>query len=129
VKAKRAHERPGTTILEPGTSFNGLLASSGDVRVEGELEGEVVARGTLWIGPRGRVKGTVEADELVVAGVLEGQVVAHRRLELLATAHFEGSLRTPTVVLAEGAYLSGQCRTGDSPEDAGEAEESLPSPL
>jgi len=125
AESKEARPSHVPAILGPGASFSGLLAFSGEVRLEGTLEGEVVARGKLWIGEHARVKGSVETDELVVAGELEGDVIARRRLELLPTARLEGSLCAPTVVLAEGAYLRGHCRTADS-TDAEEAEESLP---
>ena len=115
------HDAAGATapvLLAEGTEFHGLLALDGPARIDGQLRGEVIGSGPLWIGPRATVEARVETDELVVAGTLAGDVRASRRIALNGTARVRGELSTPSLSLAEGALLEGRCTAG-SPSDAG----------
>ncbi len=100
------------TLLGPGTEFEGLLTFRGAVRVDGILRGRVRASGCLVLGPDSQVDAQIEVDELVVAGRLAGDVIARERVELLAGSNVLGAVRTPLLVIADGALLDGSCTTG-----------------
>lgn len=113
------------TVIDAGASFEGLLTFRGSARVDGELAGRVVADGCLVIGPRGRVRATLEVDELVVAGSFEGEASVRERVELLSTSRVVGRMRAPRFALAEGCRFDGSWETlaaGPQPR-AGRAEE------
>jgi cytoskeletal protein CcmA (bactofilin family) len=108
------------TVVDAGASFEGLITFRGAARIEGQVTGRVVADGCLVIGPRGRVKATIDVDELVVAGELEGDVTARARVGLLATSRVSGTLRAPTFALAEGCRFDGRMDSigaGGAPEE------------
>jgi cytoskeletal protein CcmA (bactofilin family) len=96
-------------VVGPGARFAGTVAFRGEARVEGEVEGRVLARGTLHVAPGAVVRARVEADELVVAGTVEGDVVAPRRVALLPGARLLGDVRTGSLALADGSLLEGRC--------------------
>ena len=99
--------------LGQGTSFDGLLTFEGTLRVEGELAGEVqAAAGSLWIGPKARVRARIEVAELVLSGLLVGNVTARRRVELLPGADLQGDVTTPLLAVADGGRIVGCCVTG-----------------
>ena len=104
------------SLLAEGAGFTGLLDVHGGARIDGELDGEIVASGTLWIGESGRVRARVEAQLIVIAGELEGEICASGTVELQATARVRAALRTPRLVLADGAFFEGRCRAGGKPE-------------
>ena len=108
-------------VIGPGARFEGTLVFRGEARIEGELTGEVRARGTLHVGPGAVVRARIEADELVVAGSVEGDVVAPRRVALLAGARLVGDLQTGSLSLADGSLLEGRCEMlgGLAPRAAG----------
>jgi len=127
-----SHDASGATapvLLAEGTEFTGLLALDGPARIDGQLRGEVIGPGPLWIGPRANVEARVETDELVVAGVLAGDVLASRRIALDGTARVRGELSTPSLSLAEGALLEGLCTAGRrcEPDGGGRPDPSAPS--
>lgn len=103
-----------TTVLGPGTEFEGLLTFRGRARVEGRLVGEIVGHGLLEIGTDASARARVEVDELIVAGEIEGDVCARQRVELLATGVIRGDVETPRLSIAEGGCLLGRCTTGAS---------------
>ena len=78
-------EHPVILVGESGR-FEGLVTFHGSAQVDGEIEGEIVCRGTLRLGETARVSGVIEVDELIVAGSLKGEATARKRIELTATA-------------------------------------------
>ncbi len=98
--------------IGPGASFDGTVSFWGLARIEGRLRGEVVADGTLQVGPEADVHARIEVDVLIVAGLVEGEVVARERVEVLATGRITADVRTPRLVLAEGGRIEGRLEMG-----------------
>jgi cytoskeletal protein CcmA (bactofilin family) len=103
-----------TCAVGAGASFDGVLTFWGLARVDGQLRGEVVADGTLEVGPEADVHARVAVDVLIVEGLVEGEVVARERLEVRATGRITASVRTPRLVLAEGGRIEGRLEMGGS---------------
>ena len=97
-----------TCAVGAGASFDGVLTFWGLARVDGKLRGEVVADGTLEVGPEADVHAKVEVDVLVVEGLVEGEVLARERVEVRATGRITAAVRTPSLVLEEGGSLEGR---------------------
>ncbi len=110
-----AQDHDGAPLLGAGSTFRGVITFRGRARVDGHFEGEVDASGRLEVGPEGCVIARVAVDELVVAGRVEGDVVARERIELLPGAEVRGSLQTPRLVMADGAWIEGPIATGGTP--------------
>lgn len=112
---KRDKERIGAdfgeirAFLGEGTQFKGVLSFSGAVRIDGQVEGEVVGDEVLIIGEPGQVKAEIEVGTLVVSGRVQGTISAKQRVELLASSRVTGTIRTPCLVVADGAVFNGSC--------------------
>ncbi len=104
----------GPVVVPASARFEGLLTFRGRAQVHGEIEGEVLCRGTLVVGAAGQIVGTIEADEVVVAGSVQGDITARGRIELTPSARVQGTLRAPRIHLADGCVLDGRCETGDA---------------
>jgi len=50
-------------------------------------------------------------EALVIAGEFDGEAEASGRIELLETARVRATLDTRNLVLAEGSFFEGRCRT------------------
>jgi cytoskeletal protein CcmA (bactofilin family) len=87
--------------------------------VDGEVDGEIVSRGTLWLGENARVTGSIEVGELIVAGTVEGVATARDRILLAPTARVRGTVRAPRVAMGEGCVLEGRCETTAPVESSG----------
>jgi cytoskeletal protein CcmA (bactofilin family) len=111
-------DAPPAKLVEPGTSFDGLVSFRGRAHIDGEFTGEVVAWGALQIGESAVVRARIEVDDLFVAGRLEGDATARRRIELAPTARVNGLLRAPSLALAEGCVVDGRCEAGGVARDA-----------
>ncbi len=112
---KREKEHTGTDFGEirafmgEGTQFKGVLSFAGAVRIDGQVEGEIVGDEVLIIGEPGRVKAEIEVGTLVVSGRVQGTITAKQRVELLQSARVGGTIRTPCLVVSEGAVFNGNC--------------------
>lgn len=108
---------PAAVVVGESGRFEGLLTFRGRARIDGEVVGEIICRGTLWLGVMARVSARIEADELIVEGSLEGEATVRDRIELRSTARVKGTIRSPRLAMADGCVVEGRCETG-APEPA-----------
>jgi cytoskeletal protein CcmA (bactofilin family) len=96
-------------FLGEGTQFKGVLSFAGAVRIDGQLEGEIVGEDVLIVGEPAQVKADIEVGTLVVSGQVHGNITGKRRVELLGSSRVTGTIRTPCLVVTEGATFNGNC--------------------
>jgi cytoskeletal protein CcmA (bactofilin family) len=129
---KRDKERVGAdfgeirAFLGEGTQFKGVLSFAGAVRIDGHVEGEVIGEELLIIGEPGQVQAEIEVGTLVVSGRVQGTISARERVELLRPSRVTGTIRTPCLVVAEGALFNGNCEMGGPDEEPPGRPEAMP---
>lgn len=104
----------GASLVSKDAMWDGKLSCTGDVRIEGVLEGEVETSGTLFVAAEARVHGTVRAKNVMLAGDIEGQLRCDERLEILPGGSARGEIDTGSLVVHEGAFIESkfQMHTG-----------------
>jgi len=114
-------------LLGPGARFEGKLTFEGRVRIDGELEGEIVTDGVLILGESALVRANVEAGTLIVrGGALWGDVCATRLVEIYAPARVHGNIKAPQLFLDKGVTFEGSCTMLEQEEGSGEPTEGEP---
>ena len=117
-KTKTPRARGGIgAFLDEGTEIEGTYVCAGTVMLNGRLRGEINAKDTLIIGPRGSVHANVSAGSLIVHGEIVGNVTAAKRVELRRGAQVTGDIEAPVIVMEEGVLLEGQCRMRQEQQD------------
>ncbi len=112
-----------TTTVGHEATFQGVLNVRGSLRVDGEIEGNILEAQTVVIGPKGRVRGDISAEHVVVAGSVTGEISASAQLELKPGARVRGNIRTPKLTIDDGAVFEGRCAMAEgAAEDARAAE-------
>jgi len=107
-------------VLRADARFEGVFALRAGGRIDGCVDGVVLAADRLWLGDTARVHARIDAPEIVIAGEFEGEAAASGRIELLGTARVRATLDTQNLVLAEGCFFEGRCRTHpESPPSPG----------
>lgn len=100
---------PGTTtVVATGTTINGEIAGSSDLRIEGSLTGSIDISGVVYVAETGNVATTIRAATITVAGRVEGDIVGDQGIELEPTASVRGNLLAPKIHIREGASLQGR---------------------
>ncbi|MCX7048615.1 MAG: polymer-forming cytoskeletal protein [Candidatus Sumerlaeota bacterium] len=99
------------TILGEDAIFTGKIESRGQLRIDGRVDGEIVAQDTLVIGPSGVVKANIKAAIVSVSGQISGAIEASRKVELHPTAVVIGDISTAVgaLTIEAGAKIDGRC--------------------
>ena len=88
--------------------IKGELSGNEDVEIDGTVEGDIrLPEHVLTIGPNGQVSGTVHAKAVQVVGRVKGDVEANERIEIEASGVVEGDIRSPRLLVQEGAVING----------------------
>ena len=106
------------SIVSADLTVTGTLNTSGDMQIDGILEGDVRSVG-LVIGERAEVHGEIWAEDVTVRGRVIGRIHA-RKVLLCATSHVEGDILHEAFAVEAGAFFEGNCRHSENPlgEDA-----------
>ncbi len=107
-EVKLAEREKSETIVGNGTEIKGTMKADGSVRIDGTFEGEIYADGDVVIGEKGFARATLMAKNILIAGRVEGNVEAKERIELVATGRLIGDIKTPNLVIADGAIFIGR---------------------
>lgn len=106
-------------LLGQGTTFEGVLAFEGRVRVDGAIKGRVISDGVLIIGPTAEIDATIEVGTLIVrGGTVRGEVTAKRLVEVYAPSKVFANIRTVQLFLDKGASFDGTCTMLEAPRDS-----------
>ncbi|HTQ12814.1 MAG TPA: polymer-forming cytoskeletal protein [Rhizomicrobium sp.] len=112
-QAKRAGRSAAPSIISADLVVQGTLTSTGDIQIDGRVEGDVRSSG-LVIGDKAFIQGEVFADDVTVRGRVQGGIRA-RKVLLCATCHVEGNILHEAFAVEAGAFFEGNCRHSDNP--------------
>jgi len=96
------------SLVDRHSAFDGNFRSQRDLRVEGELKGNVSCEGTLFVSEGATIAATVDAEHITVAGELTGEIRCRGRLQILASGRVRATVSTGSLVIQEGAIYEGQ---------------------
>ena len=95
-------------VLNSDVEIKGNLKFSGELTLEGKLEGEVQTDGLLNLGDTAVVNGNISAQSVVVRGKLNGNINAKEKIEIKAKAELFGDIRATKLVVEEGVTFVGK---------------------
>ena len=110
---KRARTLSAPSIISSDMVINGTITSTGDIQIDGRIEGDVRSVG-LVIGDKAEISGEVLAEDVTVRGKVTGRIRA-RKVLLAATSHVEGDILHEAFAVESGAFFEGNCRHSDNP--------------
>ena len=118
--------KPPASVLSPDLVVKGNMKSTGDIVVEGTIEGDIRAH-MLTVGESATVKGEVVADDVVVNGRIIGRLRG-LKVRLTATARVEGDIVHKTIAIESGAHFEGSVQRQDDPLNSAAGKKPLPTP-
>ncbi|MDX8338042.1 polymer-forming cytoskeletal protein [Draconibacterium sp. IB214405] len=99
-------------ILGEGTLIKGDISASSDIRIDGQLVGNLEAKGRVVIGPKGKIEGKVICNNVEIAGLIKGKVTVAELLNMKASAKIEGDIIAGKLAVEPGATFTGTCSMG-----------------
>lgn len=102
------------TIISQGVKIEGKVSSSGSIRLDGNIQGDIVCQGNVTIGDQGEVYGKVDGQSITIGGKVEGIINAKEKLMLESKADLKGDVYTKILVVEAGARFDGKSNMGQS---------------
>ena len=109
------HSKPQNRIdslIGAGTRIVGDVHFTGGLRVDGEIDGSIIATpgkpSTLVLSEHARVNGEINVTHLVVNGEITGPVKVAEYLELQSKSKVTGDVHYKTLEIQLGAVVEGR---------------------
>ncbi|TDK49862.1 bactofilin family protein [Antarcticimicrobium luteum] len=112
-KSSTPKAKPPASVLSSDLHISGNLKTTGDIQVEGTVEGDIRAH-LLTVGETATIKGEVSADDVVINGRIVGRVRG-LKVRLTSTARVEGDIIHKTIAIESGAHFEGSVQRQDDP--------------
>jgi len=100
-------------LIGQGTNITGDINSEGDIRIDGELIGNIASNGRVVIGDTGKITGNVTCKNCEVAGYVKGDMNIEQLINLKATSTVLGEIKTDKLSIEPGSVFSGNCTMGN----------------
>ena len=105
--------KPAASILSPDLTVVGNLKTTGDILVEGTVEGDIRAH-LLTVGEGATIRGEIVADDIVINGRVVGRVRG-LKVRLTSSARVEGDIIHKTIAIESGAHFEGSVQRQEDP--------------
>ena len=103
---------PLRTLIGEGSIIAGEIRFQDGLRIDGEVQGNVLAQGDgrslLVISEKARVTGKVRAGHVIINGSVVGPVTAEDLLELQPKARILGDVHYEALEMHQGATIDGE---------------------
>jgi cytoskeletal protein CcmA (bactofilin family) len=99
------------TLINEGCKVSGEITGSGDFMINGQVIGDCDVSGTVSLAGNGYWQGSIQADNVIVAGHIEGDITANGKVEITNTARITGTVTGEAIAVAEGAVVEGVMKT------------------
>jgi len=96
-------------LIAKGTQISGDILSDGDIRIDGEVTGNLDTKGRLVIGVSGKLEGEIRCKSCEIAGNHKGKSFIAELLSLKASSNVSGDIITGKLSIEPGAYFAGTC--------------------
>lgn len=103
-------------LIGQGTEITGDITCNGDLRIDGNLTGNISSKGKIVVGETGKIKGEISCKNSDISGIIEGKVTVIELLSLKATARINGDISTSKLAIEPGSRFTGYCNMATESE-------------
>ena len=96
-----------STIIGSSIVINGEIAGDDDLLILGTVKGRVTLKDALIVERSGVVEADIESTAVAIGGQVTGNILATERVELQAEGRMVGDIRSPRILIADGASFKG----------------------
>jgi cytoskeletal protein CcmA (bactofilin family) len=95
-------------VLSADVEIKGNIKFSGELTLDGKLDGEIQTEGILHLGDSAVINGNIAAQTVVVRGKVHGNINAKEKIEIKSKAELFGDIRASKLVIEEGVTYVGK---------------------
>lgn len=111
--AQTTKGKSAASVLASDLTITGNIKTTGDVIVEGIVDGDIRAH-LLTVGETATIRGEIVADDIVINGRVIGRVRG-LKVRLTSSAQVEGDIIHKTIAIESGAHFEGSVQRQDDP--------------
>lgn len=97
------------TLIGEECIIDGNLNGNGVIKVDGSLNGDIIWKDDVIIGPYSTCTGNISCKNAYIIGKLEGNLICEDMLTIEAGGIIKGDITVKKVVIKEGGSLDGKC--------------------
>lgn len=115
-KEKAVSDSPSTKSnhLEKGTKVIGDIETTGNIRIDCDIQGNINAKAKLVLGSTADIQGNVMALNAEISGKVTGTIEIKELLTLRPTAIIDGDIIGGKINMETGATLNGKLKMDNS---------------
>jgi len=102
-------------VIVEGSKVIGDMITESNLRIDGDVQGNVTVAAKIVIGKTGRIHGNLTCGAADIEGSVEGLIKVDGLLTLRSTAKIQGEITTTKLQVEEGANFSGNCTMSNAP--------------
>jgi cytoskeletal protein CcmA (bactofilin family) len=118
TEAGMAGENGEVTIVGAGARLEGNVVSAGNLRIDGQVKGQINAEGDVALSPQSQVEADIRAQNVSIAGRFRGSIQVKGKAHLARGGRIDGNITSKTLVVEEGGVFHGQSIMDGSTEAA-----------
>ena len=107
-RGTRMAENGEVTIVGAGARLEGTVVSAGNLRIDGQIKGQINADGDVTLSPQSQVEADIRAQNVSVAGRFKGNIIVKGKAHLARGGRIDGNITSKTLVVEEGGTFHGQ---------------------
>jgi cytoskeletal protein CcmA (bactofilin family) len=96
------------SLIAADVEITGTIKSSGGVRIDGKLDGEMICTADAVIGKSAVIKGNIQVNSVVVEGLIQGNITAKDKIEMKSTAKVHGDIIAKRLSVEDGVTFIGR---------------------
>jgi cytoskeletal protein CcmA (bactofilin family) len=127
-KAESQGMAESNTIIGTGTSIEGNVESSDNVRIEGKLKGVIKTKSKIVLGASAVIEGDIFARNAEILGTVKGKIEVTDLLILGEGCKVQGDIITNKLEVRDGASFNGDCSMGVKTKEIKLERENIESP-
>src|SRR5450432_750339 len=97
------------SLIGSGTTLKGDIISNGDLRIDGNLIGNIICGAKVIIGANGVVEGDISGQQADILGKVTGTIKVKDLLQLKSNCAVNGNLHAAKLQIEPSANFNGQC--------------------
>ncbi len=109
-----ARRLPGKTrkidsYIGTNSTLSGDLFSKSSLCIEGIVEGNIYADGSVIVGKAAYISGNIEAYSTSVSGKVKGNIIVKDYAKLTSGCTVDGDIHAANFIADEGSVFNGKC--------------------
>jgi len=108
LKRKKSPFENTDTLIGKESVIEGKIRSESNIRIEGQVKGNINCEGDCIISESGVVESAIFAHNVSIAGKVVGEIHASGKVTILSSGTLVGNCHATTFIIEEGGIFHGQ---------------------